>query len=103
VVVVVEDEYVYYPAYQVYYGNRSHQYYYQEGSAWVARPVPATLSVSVLLASPSVPMAFHDAPAAHHQEVIRSYPSSWGQSHRAKAANHGKKNERREEKRDDRR
>jgi hypothetical protein len=100
--VLVEEEYVYYPSYQVYYGSRSHQYYYQEGSSWVARPAPATLSVSVLLSSPSVPMAFHDAPAAHHAQVIQTYPTTWSQSHGNQRAKRHDRAESRDENRNER-
>jgi hypothetical protein len=31
----------------------------------------------VLLASPSVKMNFHDAPAQHHAAVIQQYPKNW--------------------------
>src|SRR5271170_4150653 len=61
--VVVEDDYVYYPNYGVYYSSSRHQYAYLEGGAWVSRPAPRGVSVDVLLASPSVRMDFHDSPA----------------------------------------
>jgi hypothetical protein len=75
--VLVQDDYVYYPQYGMYYGSRSHQYYYQHGSSWQARPEPAGISATVLLASPSVRVDFHDNPAAHHAEVVRAYPRDW--------------------------
>jgi hypothetical protein len=31
--VVVQDDYMYYPAYQMYYGSHSHQWYDREGSS----------------------------------------------------------------------
>ena len=77
VVFVEVDDYVYYPRYQMYYGSRTHQYYYQDGRSWVARPAPRGVSVNVLYSSPSVAVDFHDRPSAHHAEVIRSYPKHW--------------------------
>ena len=75
--VVVEDDYVYYPNYEVYYSGSRHQYFYQDGGAWVSRPAPRGVSVNVLLASPSVRMNFHDSPANHHAEIARQYPKNW--------------------------
>jgi hypothetical protein len=95
--VVVEDDYVYYPNYQVYYSSSRHQYAYMEGGAWVSRPAPRGVSVDVLLASPSVRMDFHDSPANHHAEVVRQYPKNWKQS----GPNQGQKENRKDDKRDD--
>jgi hypothetical protein len=98
-VVVEQEDYVYYPSYQMYYGRRSHQYYYQEGSSWVARPAPQGISVSVLLSSPSASMEFHDSPAMHHAQVIQTYPRTWAQSHENKNGKHGDKDEDRDDRR----
>ena len=38
--VAAQDDYVYYPAYQVYYSGARHQYVYQDGSSWVSRSAP---------------------------------------------------------------
>jgi len=76
-VVVVQDDYVYYPQYQVYYSSSRQQYLYQDGGAWVTRPQPRGVSVNVLFASPSVRMNFHDSPANHHTEVVQQYPKNW--------------------------
>jgi hypothetical protein len=76
-VAVVQDDYVYYPGYEVYYSSSRHQYAYREGRAWVSRPVPRGVSVNVLLASPSVRMDFHDSPAQHHAAIVRQYPKNW--------------------------
>src|SRR5438046_6888342 len=38
--VAVQDDYVYYPGYQVYYSGNTRQYVYLEGSAWASRPAP---------------------------------------------------------------
>jgi hypothetical protein len=75
--VVVQDDYVYYPAYEVYYSSRRHDYRYRDGSVWVTRPAPPRVSVNVLLASPSVRVDFHDAPERHHESVAHNYPRNW--------------------------
>jgi hypothetical protein len=74
---VAQDDYVYYPNYQVYYSNSRHQYAYQDGRTWVSRPAPQHVSVNVLQASPSVRMDFHDSPANHHAAVVKQYPKNW--------------------------
>jgi len=74
---VVQDDYVYYPGYQVYYGASQHQYIYQDGRSWVSRPAPPRVAVDVLFASPSVRLDFHDSPAIHHSAVVRQYPRHW--------------------------
>jgi len=82
--VVIQDDYVYYPAYQVYYSSHRHQYLYLEGRSWVARPAPPRISAEVLFASPSVRLDFHDHPSAHHAAVAQQYPKHWappGQNH----------------------
>ena len=45
--VSVQDDYVYYPAYRVYYSSYRHQYVYQDGRSWVSRPAPPHVSVNV--------------------------------------------------------
>jgi hypothetical protein len=75
--VAVQDDYVYYPTYQVYYSSARHQYIYLNGRSWVSRPAPPRVSTSVLFASPSVRLDFHDAPANHHAEIARQYPKQW--------------------------
>ena len=75
--VPVQDDYVYYPAYQVYYSSYRHQYVYQSGRSWVSRPAPPRVSVNVLFSSPSVRVGFHDSPANHHAEIVRQYPKHW--------------------------
>ena len=82
--VVVQDNYVYYPGYQVYYSGNTHQYIYLEGRSWVSRPAPPRVSAEVLFASPSVRLDFHDSPSLHHATVVRQYPKHWappGSSH----------------------
>jgi hypothetical protein len=75
--VVMQDDYVYYPQYEVYYSSSRHQYGYRDGNAWAWRPEPAHVSLNVLLGSPSVRMEFHDSPERHHENVVRSYPHNW--------------------------
>jgi len=73
----VQDEYLYYPGYQVYYNSNRRQYIYLEGRSWVSRPAPPQVSVDALYASPSVRLDFHDSPARHHTTVVRQYPRNW--------------------------
>jgi hypothetical protein len=73
----VQDDYVYYPQYECYYSVSRHQYAYRDGNAWVARSAPREVSESVLVASPSVKMSFHDSPAEHHATVVKQYPKNW--------------------------
>ena len=74
---VMQDDFVYYPGYQVYYSSNRRQYIYLEGRSWVRRPSPPHVSVEVLFASPSVRLDFHDSPAIHHTAVVREYPRHW--------------------------
>ena len=73
----LQDEYVYYPGYEIYYNSHRRQYTYREGNSWVSRPAPPRVAVDVLFASPSVRLDFHDAPEAHHQAIVRQYPKHW--------------------------
>jgi len=75
--VVVQDDYVYYPGYEVYYNSNRRQYIYRDGRSWVSRAAPPRVSAEVLFASPSVRLDFHDSPAAHHAAVARQYPKHW--------------------------
>ena len=93
--VVVVDDYVYYPDYEIYYSSSRRQYAYLEGGAWVSRPAPRGVSVDVLVASPSVRMDFHDSPANHHAEVIQKYPRQ--------AAVRDEKQDRKEKQKDEKR
>ena len=73
-VIIEEDDYDYYPGYEVYYSRSHGYYYYRDGSAWVRRNDPPRGWVN---ASVSVQMHFRDAPAQHHAEVIQQYPRNW--------------------------
>ena len=98
-VVVVQDDYIYYPGYQVYYSGSRHEYAYREGRTWVSRPAPRGVSVDVLFASPSVRMDFHDSPANHHAAVVKQYPKNWAPP----GSNQGRNNDdRKDNPRDDR-
>jgi len=98
---MVQDDYVYYPGYQVYYSSNRRQYVYQEGRSWVTRPAPRGVSVNLLLSSPSVRLDFHDSPAQHHATIARQYPKNWvppggnqGQKDQRKDGPHGGNNDR---------
>jgi len=83
---VVQDDYVYYPGYEVYYSRNRRQYIYRDGRSWVSRPTPPRVSVDVLFASPSVRLDFHDHPSNHHPMTARQYPRQW----RPPEQNHGR-------------
>jgi hypothetical protein len=91
----VQDDYVYYPNYEVYYSSSRHQYAYREGDAWVARPAPRGVSVNVLQSSPSVKMDFHDSPASHHASVAKQYPKNWKPSGTNQGQNEKRKDDQR--------
>jgi hypothetical protein len=95
--VVVQDDYVYYPGYQVYYSSSRHQYAYREGRTWVSRPAPRGVSVDVLMVSPSVRMDFHDSPANHHAAVVKQYPKNWAPP----GSNQGRNDNRKDDQRGD--
>ena len=75
--VAVQDDYVYYPGYEVYYSSNRRQYIYQDGLSWVTRPAPPRVSVDVLFASPSVRLDSQDSPAVHHAKVVQQNPKHW--------------------------
>ena len=89
----IEDDYVYYPGYQMYYGSRSHRWYDYEGSRWMSRPAPRYLSPRVIRASPSVRVDFHDSPAAHHEQVIQTYPRNWRPDERRSEHSNGRRDD----------
>ena len=95
-VVVAQDDYVYYPAYEVYYSNSRHDYRYRDGNAWVTRSAPPGVSVNVLFASPSVRLDFHDAPERHHEEILRTYPRNWTPPGRGRDVRDDRKDERKD-------
>ena len=98
-VVIVEDDYVYYPGYEVYYSSNRHQYVYRDGRNWVTRPAPPRVQLDVFLASPSVRVDFRDAPERHHAEMVRRYPRNWRESeNRNEVRKEEHKDDRREDK-----
>lgn len=101
-VVVLQDDYVYYPAYEVYYSNSRRDYRYREGNAWVSRPAPPRISIDVLFASPSVRVDFHDAPERHHESIIRSYPRNWAPPGRGRGNPDERRNDRKDERKEKR-
>jgi hypothetical protein len=101
--VVAEDDFIYYPNYEVYYSNSRRQYYYMDGRSWVWRPAPPRVSVNVLFASPSVRMDFHDSPAMHHNTIVHEYPRNWSPGPgNGRGPDRGRPDNRRDDGRDDR-
>ena len=96
--ILVQDDYVFYPSYGVYYSSNRHQYFYQDRGAWISRPAPRGVSVNVLLRSPSVRMDFHDSPANHHAAMVQRYPKNWAPPGRGR----GQDDNRQDDKRGDR-
>ena len=87
--VMLQDDYVYYPDYQVYYVSNRRQYVYLQDRSWVSRSVPPRVPADALFASRSVRLDFHDSPSVHHASVVRQYPKHWvtpGQGHGYKQA-----------------
>ena len=79
VAVVIQDDYDYYPGYEVYYSRSRHEFLYRDGNQWVRRSEPRGVTLSVLFGSPSVRMDFRDSPERHHGSVIQNYPKNWHQ------------------------
>jgi len=96
--VVFQDDYDYYPNYEIYYSRSRREYVYRDGNAWVRRPEPRGVTLDILLAAPSVRLDFHDAPEQHHNSVVKSYPRNWKRS----GKDHAGKNERRDDEKNDR-
>jgi len=88
--ILARDDYLYYPAYEVYYSPNRRQYIYRNGRSWVSRPAPPRVSTDLFFASPSVRLDFHDSPAIHHATIVRKYPKDWAPPGRK--PNHGEGN-----------
>jgi hypothetical protein len=74
----IQANWVYYPAYEVYYSRNYRQYVYWDVTDWVTRLEPlAPLTPEILQASPAVRMNFPDTPATHHAVVAQRYPRNW--------------------------
>ncbi len=93
--VVFEDDYDYFPGYETYYSRSRQEYVYRDGGRWVRHTEPRHVSLSLLLASPSVRMDFRDAPERHHRTVVRSYPKNWSPRGAAHVAKNGRGTDRR--------
>jgi hypothetical protein len=74
-----EDDYDYYPGYEVYYARSRHEYVYRDGNRWVRSNNYPRANSQVLLSSPSVRVDFRDSPERHHDTVVRRYPHDWRQ------------------------
>ena len=101
-VLMAQDDYIYYPAYEVYYSSSRREYRYREGSVWVTRPAPPRVSIDVLFASPSVRVDFHDAPEHHHEAIFRSYPRNWTPPGRGRDERDDRKDERKDDRKEKR-
>ncbi len=112
-VIMFEDDYEYYPRYEIYYSRRRNEYVYRDRNAWVRRSELPGISLSLLTAGPMVRMDFHDSPEFHHGNVVQRFPRNWEQSgpdqrgprdRRAdrKSDEQKKKNETRDDRKDDR-
>lgn len=95
-VVVYEDDYDYYPGYEIYYSRNRHEYVYRDGGTWVRRPQPAGVSIDILLAAPAVRVDFRDSPEQHHAAVVRSYPKNWKRAERKADERRDKQEEKRD-------
>jgi hypothetical protein len=104
--VLFEDDYDYYPGYEVYYSRNRHEYVYRDGNTWVRRPAPRGVELNVLLAAPSVRVDFHDAPEQHHSTVVQTYPRNWKRPDQQPAKDDrrdGGKDDKKDEKKDEHR
>jgi hypothetical protein len=98
--VIIQDDYDYYPGYEVYYSRSRREYVYRDGNAWVRRPQPPGVRLDVLLASPSVRMDFRDSPEQHHNTVIRSYPRNWQRPEMNPKAKDDHRNDKKDDRKD---
>jgi hypothetical protein len=73
----IGDDYVYYPAYEVYYSPASKEYVYYNGSVWVRSTSPEQTWIKEIRSADSVPVTFRDSPENHHAETLRQYPRDW--------------------------
>ena len=75
--IVLPDEYIYYPAYGIYYNGRRQQYFSLRGKSWLIGAQPFGVEINTLRATPFVNVDFHDSPARHHEEILKRYPANW--------------------------
>lgn len=77
VIQVYEDDYDYYPSYEIYYSRNRREYVYRDRNRWIRNSEPRGVSLVALQASPFVRVDFRDSPERHHATVVRSYPRNW--------------------------
>lgn len=80
--VAVQDSYVYYPDYEVYYNNARGEYVYVDGNVWVTRRDPPRRWSHDLRRAAYVRLDFRDSPQRHHSEVVKNYPRNWRRDRR---------------------
>jgi len=72
------DDYVYYPAFQVYFNAARGQYTFWDGQVWVtSHEPPQEIPVELLEIAASVPLRFEQGARWQHAEVVRLYPPDW--------------------------
>jgi hypothetical protein len=104
VVVTYQDDYDYYPDYEIYYSRNRREYVYRDGGSWIRRSQPQGITLDVLLATPSVRVDFHDEPEHHHDRVVKTYPRNWRPPGQAVKEDKSRRNdEKRDKKADDKR
>ncbi len=96
---MVEDDYDYYPRYEIYYSRHRNEYIYRDASAWVRRSDLQGITLAMLESGPVVRMDFHDSPEFHHSGIVQRFPRNWEQPGR----NHNDKNRHRDDERDEKR
>jgi hypothetical protein len=77
--VAIEDTYLYYPDYEIYYNPARRQYVFFDGRSWIASPVPPRDYARGLRRAPHVEIYLQDSPEYYHREVVRDYPRRWRQ------------------------
>ena len=94
---VAQDDYVYYPGYQMYYSSQfgTDSMIGKALRGWRGRRHEGS-RLTCCMASPSVRMDFHDSPANHHAAVVKKYPKNWKPS----GSNKGRKENRKDDQHD---
>ena len=77
---MIDDDYDYYPRYEIYYSRRRNEYVYRDANAWVRRSDLRGITLAMLDSGPVVRMDFHDSPEFHHGSIVQSFPRNWEQS-----------------------
>jgi hypothetical protein len=94
---MIQDDYEYYPRYEIYYSRRRNEYVYRDANAWVRRGDLRGITLAMLESGPMVRMDFHDSPEFHHGRIVQSFPRNWEQS----GQKHDGKNSQRKDPRDE--